>query len=360
MTQAFDYRPALPPFWLPIAAAIPLVLCLVLLALPSLGHGVATAARTLYVFAFMVWVVPLTALQRQLYRRGASAVITVATLLVATFAMTLAARATSLLLQGAASDGGHQIAWSLLLFRGIEGAWLSLIAYCAIHAVVAHSVALRRERAFHDEARALARDAELAALRYQLQPHFLFNTLNAISSLVAEQRGPEARDMLARLADFLRLTLESGRCHKVSLAEELAVTENYLDIERARFGDRLRVRWNLGTGVLGARVPYLLLQPLVENAIRHGIAPRRDAGQVEITVNCERGELRIRLSNDLPAPRDRISDDPTREAVGLANVRKRLAHLYGDAFGLEHGIGDDGRFHVQLTLPLCGPNGAAS
>ncbi|MBL8300644.1 MAG: histidine kinase [Rhodanobacteraceae bacterium] len=354
MTQAVSARGPLPPLWLPFAAAIPLALCLLLLTLPVLGHGAATVARTLYVFTFVVWVVPLTALQRWLYRRGMSTIATAVVLLVATLGMTLAARALNLAVQ-VVFYGAPSPEW-LSLFRGIEGAWLTLVAYCATHAVVIYAFALQREQVFHSQTRALARDAELAALRYQLQPHFLFNTLNAVSSLVAENRGGEAREMLARLADFLRSTLEQGDVQEVSVAEELAVTETYLEIEQARFGERLRVKWQIGAGVLGARVPYLLLQPLIENAVRHGIAVRRGNGRIEVKVWADQDRLRVHLCNDLPTPGDvSAAGDTRRTGLGLDNVRKRLAHLHPAAHELQAGVERDGRFHVRLSLPLCLP-----
>lgn len=343
----------LPPFWLPLLAGLPLAVCLVLMAAPSLGHGVATASRTVFLMAFVLWAIPLTLVQRRLWMRGTRLWVVVPTLLAATYLMTLVARVLNIGLQVAiAGPLPPDFSWWLVL-RGIEGTWLTLIAFCAIHAVVNYYAALKQEQAQRLEAQSLARDAELRALRYQLQPHFLFNTLNAISALVAEQKGPEARQMLARLGDFLRATLDLGHAHEVSLAEELALTDAYLEIEKARLGDRLQLKWRVGPGLLGARVPYLLLQPLVENAIRHGIAPRRGSGRLEIEITGE-AALHVRISNDLPAGTDLVSGTGggRTEAVGLRNVGERLSRLYPAACDLHAGVRDDGRYHVAVSLPL--------
>lgn len=344
----------LPPLWLPLLAGLPLAACLVLMAIPSMGHGVATISRTLFLMAFVLWAIPLTLLQRRLWARGTRLWVMTLTMLAGTYLMTVVARVLNLGLQVAiAGPLSPDFRW-WLVFRGIEGAWLTLIAFCAIHAVVTYYAELKLEHAHRLEAESLARDAELRALRYQLQPHFLFNTLNAISALVADQKGHEARQMLARLGDFLRATLDLGHAHEVSLAEELTLTDAYLEIEKARLGDRLQLKWQVGPGLLGARVPYLLLQPLVENAIRHGIAPRRGSGRLEIHITGDAVRLHMRISNDLPVGTDDASGSGTgrAEAVGLSNVSDRLSRLYPGAYELHAGVRDDGLYHVALALPL--------
>lgn len=344
----------LPPFWLPLLAGLPLGACLLVMALPILGHGNATLSRTLYLLAFALWMLPLTWLQRRLWRQWGLGWRLVATLSLTTYAMAFVTRILSLAVQGSlgralasfAHDGGT-------LFRGLEGAWLVLIAYCAIHAVVAYYAELQREREDHLAARVLARDAELTALRYQIQPHFLFNVLNAISALSAEGRSQEAQRMISRLGEFLRTLLEPRSGHEVSVAEEVAVTEGYLEIERIRLGDRLQLRWNVGPGVLGKSVPYLLLQPLVENALRHGIAPRIRPGCVEIRIHHQEGELLISVVNDMPdEPPPGPETGTTGTSLGLDNVRGRLARLYTGSASFHAGRLEDGRFGVEVRLPL--------
>lgn len=344
----------LPPFWLPLLAGLPLAICLALMAAPSLGHGIATVSRTMHLMAFVLWAIPLALLQRRLWSHGARLWGMALILLVATCLMALATRVLNIGLQAAIAGAlPSDFSW-LLVFRGIEGAWLTLIAFCAIHAVVAYYAELQQEQAWRQEAQSLVRDAELRALRYQLQPHFLFNTLNAISTLVAEGHGHAARQMLARLGDFLRATLDLGHAHEVRLAEELALTDTYLEIEKARLGDRLQLKWRVGSGLLGACVPYLLLQPLVENAIRHGIAPRRGPGRLEIDIAGDKASLRVRVSNDLPAADDdAVTPIAGRtKTVGLRNVDDRLSRLYPGEYELSAGVHDDGRYHVMLALPL--------
>jgi len=189
--------------------------------------------------------------------------------------------------------------------------------------------------------------AELSALKMQLQPHFLFNTLNAVAALL--KANPDAAEgMILKLSDFLRLTLNNTGRPDVTLREELDFLERYLAIEKIRFQDRLLTRFRIRTEVLDARVPNLLLQPLVENAIRHGIARDRRAGRLEVSATHEKGRLLLRVTDDGPgAPPGRVL-----EGIGLTITRERLRHLYGDASSLEYGNAPGGGFCVSLSLPL--------
>jgi len=342
---------AQPPFWLPLLAGLPIGLCLVVMALPALGHGHATAYRTLYLLAFLAWLPPLVALQRGLWRRRLPIPLIGGALLLATYAMSV--------FNNLLGDLMGQIAgWSRPadfrvadLFNGLESCWLALIAFCAMHAVITYYVELKHEKQQREQAHLLARDAELRALRYQLHPHFLFNTLNAISTLVAEDRGRDARRMISQLAEFLRATLADDRHHEVSVAEEIALTEAYLEIEKARLGERLQVVWRIDAELLHAALPYLLLQPLVENAIRHGIAPRANAGQLEIRIARRDDRLLLQLDNDTGAT---ASDAPARaDAVGQRNVAERLARLYPGDHHFHAGPRTDGDgYRVTLDLPF--------
>jgi two-component system sensor histidine kinase AlgZ len=213
---------------------------------------------------------------------------------------------------------------------------------------------MQQEQRRADAAVATAHEAELRALRYQLQPHFLFNTLNAISTLVLEEHAREATRMIARLGDFLRATLHGSGAHEVALVEELTLTECYLDIEKARLGERLAVELRVATDTARASVPWLLLQPLVENAIRHGIAPRRGAGRLLIESQRVGGNLRIVVINDA-APMASQTLSPSDEeppAIGLRNVRKRLQRLYGQAYRFEADVRTDGCYEVRIELPF--------
>jgi two-component system, LytTR family, sensor histidine kinase AlgZ len=320
------------------------------MALPDLNQRGALGFRALYAVAYLLWIVPMAAAQRWLRRRGVSWLLAIPALLALSYLTSLANNALGELL--AVRLGAlPRFQWSLL-FSGLDGCWLALIAFAAVHAVVDHYAALQAERARVREIAAQARDAELRALRYQLQPHFLFNTLNAISTLVAEYRNPEANHMLARLGDLLRATLDSGEAHEVTLAEELALAGHYLDIEKVRLGERLLLDVRVGPDVLQSAVPPLLLQPLLENAIRHGIAPRLVPGRVALMVGRDGGVLRLSLRNDgVPTVPDAADDGSRPAAVGLRNVRERLARLYGDAQRFEFALAVDGGCAIDIALP---------
>ena len=191
-------------------------------------------------------------------------------------------------------------------------------------------------------------EAQLQALRMQLHPHFLFNTLNAISTLV--HKDPEIADrMIARLSDLLRLTLENVGVQKVRLAQELEFLDRYLEIERMRFPDRLEVRMRIAPETLDARAPYLILQPLVENAIRHGIAPRSTPGTVEVRSECKDGRLILEVRDDGPG----ISQNRNpKEGVGISSTLARLERLYGVAHQFDLHNAPEGGLAVTIAIPF--------
>ncbi|HEX2190560.1 MAG TPA: histidine kinase [Longimicrobiaceae bacterium] len=217
------------------------------------------------------------------------------------------------------------------------------------HAVHFARTARRREAQ-------LAR-AQLHALQAQLHPHFLFNALNTVSSAV--RRDPDAAErMIARLSELLRSSLDTAATPEVPLAEELRLLESYLEIEQARFEDRLRVRWSIDPAARDARVPRLILQPLVENAVKHGIGPRSAPGTVEVSAAREDGELRLEVRDDgVGVPAGFALEE--RAGVGLANTRARLRQLYGDRgrFALEGAPG--GGVAVRISIPFAPAEPAA-
>src|SRR4029077_17072143 len=172
--------------------------------------------------------------------------------------------------------------------------------------------------------------AQLRALKMQVHPHFLFNTLHSISSLVLEDP-PKANSMIARLGDFLRLTIENSEQQLVTLKEETEFLRCYLDIEQVRFGDRLTVAFALEPQTLSAQVPHLILQPVVENAIQHAIAPRAARGRINIEAKCLNNLLRLEVKDNGPGIASN-GDLPGAEGVGLSNVRARLHQTYGSDF----------------------------
>ncbi len=205
------------------------------------------------------------------------------------------------------------------------------------------------------EARAATSMAQLDALRYQLNPHFLFNTLNALQSLVESGRAADAGAMIDRLSDFLRSTLAGGTAGMSTLEDELATVQDYLAIEAVRFGERLTVRFDCPAEVRDALVPTFMLQPLVENALKHGVAPALVPVEVEIGARLERGDLLLWVKNDLHPSTDLIR---TRGAgVGLRNTRERLSLAYGGAAELTTETGE-GTFCAAIRMPLRMPAAA--
>jgi two-component system, LytTR family, sensor kinase len=193
--------------------------------------------------------------------------------------------------------------------------------------------------------------AQLQALKMQLHPHFLFNTLHSISALV--HRDPNAADsMIARLGDFLRLTLENSGAQEVSLQKELEFLKCYLEIERVRFQDRLTTHLDIEARALDSPVPNLILQPIVENALRYGIAAHNAPGRIEISAKRDNGSLRIQVRDNGPGlaaiskPNGRL-----REGLGLSNTRARLAQLYGAAHRFELSNAPEGGLVVTLEIP---------
>jgi signal transduction histidine kinase len=172
-------------------------------------------------------------------------------------------------------------------------------------------------------------EARLGALRMQLHPHFLFNSLNAITVLVRDQDTAAAGRMLALLSDVLRQVLRTDRAHEVSLADELTFLEQYLAIEQVRFSDRLRVVIDVDDSLRDAAVPPFLLQPLVENALRHGISRRDSAGRIEISARKAGGDLVLEVRDDGPGIDPTASPRAESNGVGLTNVRERLTTMYG-------------------------------
>lgn len=231
----------------------------------------------------------------------------------------------------------------------------TVLVYAAVVGIVYSLTDRARLRIRERDAARLARqlsEAQLASLRMQLRPHFLFNSLNAIMALVRDRENDRAVAALALLGDMLRATLNEGASHEVALAEEVAFTRRYLEMEQLRFGDRLRVTFDVPPSLLDSAVPIFVLQPFVENAIKHGILDRRRGGTIAIAAARNNGTLRLSVRDDgvgLAPGWDGNGD----RGVGLANVRSHLAHLYGDAATLRVGPNEDGvGVAVEVTVPL--------
>jgi hypothetical protein len=217
------------------------------------------------------------------------------------------------------------------------------------HVNYARRAAIQQERQLA-EAQVAAQQAQLAALRYQLNPHFLFNALNSISALIVTKRNDDAEEMTEKLSSFLRSSLNAEPSELIPLDEELALTEEYLSIESVRFGDRLGIDIHCADDACHALVPSFLVQPLVENAVKHGVA--RSTRPIEIAIDAELsgGALRITVANDVA--RDQTDDLPDSEGagVGIDNVRHRLQAVFGRRASLTAGPAGD-RFVATISIP---------
>jgi two-component system sensor histidine kinase AlgZ len=339
----------------------PAVLANGIAVLTVLGRPRDMVVHVVFLSIYTLVAIPIWLLLHALWRRHASWRRSVPVLLAATFALSYVGTAAGLLI-------GSRHHWMpRYTFHwndvpsSLHGVWFLLMIFCAMYMVIGYYLSSQEERRRAEAATTLTRDAELRALRYQLHPHFLFNTLNAISTLVVERRTDDATRMIARLGDFLRATLEGSGTHEVALADELTLTEHYLSIEKARLGDRLAIAVQVGPDTLSAAVPYLLLQPLVENAIRHGIAPLHEGGRLDITASREGDRLYLRLRNDglLGATHQASVNDAEPSSIGLQNVRERLQRLYGSDHRFTLDLAEDGSCLVSIDLPFHRANAAA-
>lgn len=231
-----------------------------------------------------------------------------------------------------------------LLAQSISTLYLSLLStpiLCAMVLVVKNALAAR-------ELSQRLSLAQLRALRHQVEPHFLFNALNGIAGLIRDGREEEAVQMIVALSDFLRRTLNGSQVQEVPLREEVEFTRQYLAVQKMRFADRLNVDIDVPSDLEGVSVPNLILQPLVENAVVHGIAKRAQAGLVRIAAGRQSGTLILRVFNDGPSL---TAASRGGGGIGIANVRDRLLHLYGDASKLD--LRDSGSgVEASISIPL--------
>jgi hypothetical protein len=192
--------------------------------------------------------------------------------------------------------------------------------------------------------------AQLNALRRQIEPHFLFNTLNAIAGLVREGRNDAAVSMIAGLSDFLRRVVADSDRQQVPLGEELEFTQKYLDIQKVRFAERLQFSVDCPAELLSAQIPSLILQPMVENAIKHGIAKRAHGGAIRIAAARSNGTLTLSVYNDGPSLPAAGATSPS--GIGILNVRTRLQSLYGDGFDLSLHNQKPGGVEASVSVPF--------
>ncbi len=249
------------------------------------------------------------------------------------------------------------------LFVGIFFFDLTLLgAWSALYYAINFFLQIEEQADRLERLEAQATSAQLAMLRYQLNPHFLFNTLNSISTLVLLKQSETANAMLTRLSSFLRHTLVTQPGGKVTVAQEVDTLKLYLDIERMRFEERLRTHFRIDREAAGARLPAMLLQPLVENAIKYGVSPQEEGAEISVVAQIVGPRLRVTVSDTgpgmtmnhaeegLPAVRPTYARRDST-GVGLANIRDRLAQAYGEEHRFEIRSPESGGFSVLIELP---------
>ena len=225
-----------------------------------------------------------------------------------------------------------------------------LAAWTALYYGINYFLLLEEQIRQRERLEGQASSAQLAMLRYQLNPHFLFNTLNSISTLVLLKQTERANAMLARLSSFLRYTLANEPTAKVTLAQEVETLKLYLEIEKMRFEDRLRPHFRIDPETIGARLPSLLLQPLIENAIKYAVTPSETGADIWLTAAREGQAVRIEVADDGDGTGGEIAASPST-GVGLANIRDRLTQAYGASHRFETKKNERGGFSVILEIP---------
>lgn len=228
--------------------------------------------------------------------------------------------------------------------------FILLAAWTALYYGINYFLLLEDQIRLRERLESQASSAQLAMLRYQLNPHFLFNTLNSISTLVLLKQTERANAMLARLSSFLRYTLANEPTAKVTLAQEVETLKLYLEIEKMRFEDRLRPHFRIESETIGARLPSLLLQPLIENAIKYAVTPAENGADMWIRASREGQAVRIEVADNGNGEGAELAASPST-GVGLANIRDRLSQAYGGSHRFETRKNEQGGFSVILEIP---------
>ncbi len=239
------------------------------------------------------------------------------------------------------------------LFEVAQGALSTmylLLCWSALYFGIKYYETLQAQREAALRSAALAQEAQLKMLRYQLNPHFLFNTLNAISTLILDNQNRTANHAVMRLSEFLRYTLDQDPVKKVTLRQEIEALNLYLNTERLRFGERLRLEYAVEEDALSALVPSLILQPLIENAVKYAISPREAGGSIRIEGRTRGAMLEIAVIDDGPGVPE-ISGTVEGRGVGLRNTRERLSGLYGAQHRFTVFNGHPGT-RIEIAFPL--------
>lgn len=281
------------------------------------------------------------------FNRFAEIVLMLATLALATLAYAFIDAFSISFIQRAAPEVSFKlIAGTVFIDFTVLAGWTAL--YFAINYYILVEEQTEQLAALEGQ----ASYAQLAMLRYQLNPHFLFNTLNSISTLVLLKQTERANAMLSRLSSFLRYTLVNEPTANVTLAQEVETLKLYLEIEKMRFEDRLRPRFEIDPAAERARLPSLLLQPLVENAIKYAVTPQEEGAEIAVVAQLDGDRVRIGVSDTGPGLREGPKQPTLSTGVGLANIRDRLAQAYGTDHRFEIRAMPLGGFGVEVEIPF--------
>jgi sensor histidine kinase YesM len=254
-------------------------------------------------------------------------------------------------------EGADQTPFAQLVLGALFKDGLLLGGWSALYYAINYFVRAEEQADQLLRLEAAATSAQLTMLRYQLNPHFLFNTLNSISTLVLLKQTEQANAMLSRLSSFLRFTLINEAEAKVTLSQEVETLKLYLDIEKMRFEERLRTEFDIDDDVTEALVPSLLLQPLVENAIKYAVTPQEDGADISINARRVGERVRIIVADTGPGLQSSLPDPKLSTGVGMANTRERLLQAYGDDQRFDSYTRSGGGFEVVIEFPYQTKNG---
>ncbi|MCU4677540.1 histidine kinase [Catenovulum sp. 2E275] len=241
-------------------------------------------------------------------------------------------------------------AWNMLEFGG----WLlfsltTMFVWTAIFFIMLYNTKLQKEHEMLLRAQTSAKDAQLQMLRYQLNPHFMFNTMNAISTLIYKNENDKANDMLDKLCEFLRYTLDKNTKPQTTLNKELELLELYLSCEKIRFGERLQLVMQIEPQVLSCKLPSMLLQPLVENSIKYAIEPRKEAGCIEITAKAQGERLLLMVADNGYGQSEKVNQG---FGIGMSNTKARLDAMFNGDFEIQMTENDNKGTSVLINIPL--------
>lgn len=241
------------------------------------------------------------------------------------------------------------------LFEGLfRNSFPLMLIWSALYFIIKYYQLFQAEKEKSLRSEALAHEAQLLMLRYQLNPHFLFNTLNAISTLVLAQATTQANEMLTKLSKFLRYSLDHSPLNKVSLTQELESSRLYLDIEKVRFAERLQLEFDISEEAAIALVPTMILQPIIENSIKHAISKAENGGRIRIAAGRNQDRLWLEVTDDGPGLADKsVNADATTlsKGVGVSNIQNRLKEIYGPRHKLQFSDVETGGLRVTVEIP---------